>query len=51
MKDNLNRALGESLEALLELEAERMVDGATSDDYVEAVRAFEERRPPVFKGR
>jgi enoyl-CoA hydratase/carnithine racemase len=51
MKDNLNRALGESLEALLELEAERMVDGATSEDYVEAVRAFEERRPPVFKGR
>jgi enoyl-CoA hydratase/carnithine racemase len=51
MKDNLNRALGESLEALLALEAERMVDGATSEDYVEAVRAFEERRPPVFKGK
>jgi len=51
MKDHLNRAIGESLEALLELEAERMVDGATSEDYVEAVRAFEERRPPVFKGR
>ena len=51
MKDNLNRALGESLEAILALEAERMVDGATSEDYVEAVRAFEERRPPVFRGR
>jgi enoyl-CoA hydratase/carnithine racemase len=51
MKDNLNRALDASLETLLDLEAERMVDGATSDDYVEAVRAFEERRPPVFKGR
>ena len=51
MKDNLNRAQGESLETLLDLEAERMVDGATSGDYVEAVRAFEERRPPVFKGR
>jgi enoyl-CoA hydratase/carnithine racemase len=52
MKDNLNRAAGgESLEALLALEAERMVDGATSEDYVEAVRAFDERRPPVFKGR
>jgi enoyl-CoA hydratase/carnithine racemase len=51
MKDNLNRALDEGLEALLELEAERMVDGATSEDYREAVRAFEERRPPVFKGR
>jgi enoyl-CoA hydratase/carnithine racemase len=51
MKDNLNRALDASLETLLELEAERMVDGATSEDYREAVRAFEERRPPVFKGR
>jgi enoyl-CoA hydratase/carnithine racemase len=51
MKDNLNRAVGESLEAVLALEAERMVDGAGTEDYVEAVRAFEERRPPVFKGR
>jgi enoyl-CoA hydratase/carnithine racemase len=51
MKDNLNRAVGESLEAILALEAERMVDGAGTEDYVEAVRAFEERRPPVFKGR
>src|SRR5262245_23575129 len=51
MKDNLTRALDAGLEPLLELEAERMVDGATSDDYVEAVRAFEERRPPIFNGR
>jgi enoyl-CoA hydratase/carnithine racemase len=51
MKDNLNRAIGESLESVLALEAERMVDGAGSEDYVEAVKAFEERRPPVFKGR
>ena len=28
-----------------------MVDGAFTEDYVEAVRAFEERRPPVFKGK
>jgi enoyl-CoA hydratase/carnithine racemase len=51
MKDNLNRALDEDLESLLELEAERMVEGATSEDYVEAVRAFGEGRPPVWKGR
>jgi enoyl-CoA hydratase/carnithine racemase len=51
MKDHLNRALGESLEALLDLEAERMVDGAGSEDYLEAVRAFEERRAPRFRGR
>jgi hypothetical protein len=36
---------------VLTLEAERMVDGAGTEDYVEAVRAFEERRPPVFKGK
>ena len=51
MKDNLNRALTDSLEACLELEAERMVQSATTEDYVEAVRAFEEKRAPVFKGR
>lgn len=51
MKDNLNRALAEPLEALLELEAERMVRSATTEDYEEAVRAFREGRDPVFRGR
>jgi len=51
MKDNLNRALGEPLEALLELEAERMVEGAQTEDYLEAVAAFAEKRAPAFKGR
>ena len=51
MKDNLNRAQGEPLDALLELEAERMVDGAQTEDYLEAVAAFAEKRAPVFKGR
>lgn len=51
MKDNLNRALTESLESVLEVEAERMVQGATTEDYLEAVRAFQEKRPPVFRGR
>ncbi len=51
MKDNLNRALDADLETVLELEAGRMVDGATTDDYVEAVRAFHEGRKPDFKGR
>ncbi len=50
MKDNVNRATQESLESILDLEAERMVDGAGTDDYVEAVRAFQEKRKPVFKG-
>jgi len=51
MKDNLNRALLQDLAASLDLEADRMVDGAQTEDYLEAVRAFAERRPPTFKGR
>lgn len=51
MKDNLNRALTESLRACLDVEAERMVQGAMTEDYLEAVAAFSEKRTPVFKGR
>ena len=51
MKDNLNRALGASLEDCLELEARRMVASAQTEDYLEAVQAFAEKRPPEFKGR
>ena len=51
MKENLNRALTEDLQACLDVEAERMVAGAFTEDYVEAVRAFGERRAPRFKGR
>ena len=51
MKDNLNRALCADLQSCLDVEAERMVQGAQTDDYVEAVRAFAEKRPPVFRGR
>jgi enoyl-CoA hydratase/carnithine racemase len=50
MKENLNRALGESLRACLDAEAERMVQSATTNDYLEAVRAFQEKRTPVFRG-
>jgi enoyl-CoA hydratase/carnithine racemase len=51
MKDNLNRALYQDLGACLDLEAERMVLGAQTEDYLEAVRAFSEKRPPLFRGR
>jgi enoyl-CoA hydratase/carnithine racemase len=51
MKDNLNRALTDSLESVLDVESERMVQGAGSEDYQEAVKAFAEKRAPVFKGR
>jgi enoyl-CoA hydratase/carnithine racemase len=51
MKDNLNRALHSDLRACLDAEADRMVQGAMTDDYLEAVAAFTEKRPPLFKGR
>ena len=51
MKDNLNRALVHDLEAALDLEADRMVEGAQTEDYLEAVLAFAEKRAPVFRGR
>ena len=51
MKDNLNRALTSDLASSLDLEAERMCDGAQTEDYVEAINAFRDKRTPVFKGR
>src|SRR5690606_35035977 len=51
MKDNLNRALVHDLAACLDVEAERMVESAQTEDYLEAVQAFTEKRPPTFQGR
>ncbi|HPG27175.1 MAG: enoyl-CoA hydratase [Spirochaetaceae bacterium] len=51
MKANLNRALEADLETCLRYEADRMVRGALTDDYVEAVAAFAEKRKPEFEGR
>ena len=51
MKDNLNRALVADLASSLDLEAERMCDGAQTEDYVEAIGAFRDKRAPTFRGR
>jgi enoyl-CoA hydratase/carnithine racemase len=51
MKDTLNRALDADLATCLDLEAERMVEGARTLDYEEAVRALREGREPLFRGR
>ncbi len=51
MKHNLNRAVTDDLETVLDAEAERMVAGAGTEDYLEAVKAFQEKRPPNFRGR
>jgi enoyl-CoA hydratase/carnithine racemase len=51
MKENLNRALTEDLQSCLAVDAERMVAGAFTEDYVEAVKAFTEKRAPRFRGK
>jgi enoyl-CoA hydratase/carnithine racemase len=51
MKDTLNRALREDLPSILDIEADRMVLSAQTEDYLEAVKAFQEKRAPLFKGR
>ena len=51
MKENLNRACHLDLASCLEFEADRMVRGATTEDYLEAVAAFAEKRAPSFQGR
>jgi len=50
MKDNLNRALEQDLESVLDVEAERMVQSAMTEDYLEAVSAFRDKRSPKFRG-
>jgi enoyl-CoA hydratase len=40
-----------SLEAALELENRNQLLTASSEDFVEALAAFREKRPPVFRNR
>lgn len=40
-----------SMEAQLQMEAERMADSMLTEDHAEGIRAFMERRAPVFRGR
>lgn len=51
MKDNLDEALEVDFETALDHEAERLVRAAGTADHREAVRAFVEKRKPVFTGR
>lgn len=50
MKDNLDDALELDFLTALDREAERLVRAAGTADHKEAVRAFVEKRKPVFKG-
>ena len=51
MKDNLDDALHIDYPTPLYREAERLVGASRTEDHKEAVRAFVEKRKPVFKGR
>jgi enoyl-CoA hydratase/carnithine racemase len=50
MKDNLDEALTMDFLTSLDHEAERMVRSAATLDHKEAVKAFVEKRRPVFSG-
>ena len=50
MKDNLDDALVLNFDASLDSEAPRLIEAMTSSDHKEAVRAFVEKRKPVFGG-
>lgn len=50
MKENLNRATTQDLSTCLDMEADRLVRASASRDFQEAVRAFREKREPVFTG-
>jgi enoyl-CoA hydratase/carnithine racemase len=51
MKDNLDDALHIDYATALHREAERLVQASRTEDHKEAVRAFVEKRKPVFVGR
>lgn len=46
-----NAAHGRAIEAQLQMEGELIADSMTTEDHAEGVRAFLEKRKPVFQGR
>ena len=51
MKENLNRAMGGEVDECLDMEVTHHSHCTATDDYRDAVRAFVEKREPVFHGR
>ena len=48
MKENINRAVNSDLKTCLSGEARALMQCSRTDDHKEAVRAFMEKRPPIF---
>ena len=51
IKRALAASLHNDLEAQLELEAKLQSEAGTTDDFLEGVQAFREKRKPQFKGK
>ena len=51
MKENINRALGDDLETYMDREVTYHNHCGTTQDHLDAARAFVEKRQPVFHGR
>jgi len=51
MKENLNRAMAGEVDDCLDLEVTHHIHCASTEDHREAVKAFVEKREPVFNGR
>ena len=51
MKENLNRAMAGGVDECMDLEATHHVHCGKTEDHREAVKAFIEKREPVFQGR
>jgi 2-(1,2-epoxy-1,2-dihydrophenyl)acetyl-CoA isomerase len=47
----LNRSLSNDLNTQLELESKLQIEAAQSEDYLEGVNAFVEKRKPIFRGK
>ena len=51
IKRMLNRSFESNLDEMLEMEKQGQEIAGRTEDYVEGVAAFNEKRPPVYKGR